>query len=90
MKAISASIIVLSGALLLAVGATIEHDETQLVTVAIGGALCVVGLIACSCYSPGATANFPWVLRCQHLMTRFHLPKKPKGRAAKKPPKKTK
>lgn len=42
MKAISASIIVLAGAVLLAVGANIQHGDTNLVVSAIG---CLVGLI---------------------------------------------
>ena len=46
MRAISASIIVLSGALLLAIGATIQHGQRQTFVTGVGVALGLAGLIA--------------------------------------------
>jgi hypothetical protein len=44
MKAISASIIVLAGAIVFATGATIQHNDTQLFVCFAGAGLTIVGL----------------------------------------------
>jgi hypothetical protein len=44
MKAISASIVVLAGAIVFAQGVTIQHSDTQLFVCLVGGALGLAGL----------------------------------------------
>jgi hypothetical protein len=44
MKSLSASIIVLAGALTFAIGATIQHGDTQTVVCIVGIALGILGL----------------------------------------------
>jgi hypothetical protein len=44
MKAISASIVVLAGAILLAVGGTIPHGDTSTFVMLVGGIVGVAGL----------------------------------------------
>jgi hypothetical protein len=46
MKAISASIIVLAGALTFAIGATIMHSDTQLAVCIVGAVLGIGGIYA--------------------------------------------
>jgi hypothetical protein len=46
MKAVSSSIIVLAGALLLAAGAMINHADTQFFVCSVGTLLGLVGLVA--------------------------------------------
>jgi low temperature requirement protein LtrA len=44
MKAISASIITLAGAVVFSVGATINHSDTRAFVCVVGGALALIGL----------------------------------------------
>lgn len=44
MKTISASIIVLAGAIIFATGATIQHNDTKMFVCFVGGGLGIVGL----------------------------------------------
>ncbi len=46
MKAVSASIVVLSGAIILVVGSLVDHDQTQVTLQMIGGAVGVFGLVS--------------------------------------------
>jgi hypothetical protein len=46
MKAISASIIVLSGAIVFAAGALTNHGDTQLFVCSAGGLLAIIGFCA--------------------------------------------
>jgi hypothetical protein len=45
MKAISASIIVLAGAIIFATGAIVQHDDTQLFVCFVGAGLGMIGLL---------------------------------------------
>ena len=45
MRSISASIVVLSGAVMLVGGAFIQHDQTQGFTQFVGGAVGIIGLV---------------------------------------------
>ncbi len=46
MKSISASIVVLAGAIVLVFGSHVEHDDTQLFLQSAGIALGLIGLVA--------------------------------------------
>ena len=44
MKAISAAIVVLAGAIVFAAGAIVQHNDTQIFVCSVGGVLGLVGL----------------------------------------------